>query len=293
MSDNDQLAFYAAYAWLDGGMQSVFLQDADSLVIKPDKLIRILDQIRTSFPWVQRVTSYARSRTIDRISEDDLERLAAAGLNRIHIGLESGSDAVLKRVQKGADQAMQIRAGRKVKKAGMELSEYVMPGLGGTGLSRQHAIETAQALNMINPDFIRLRTLAIPQGTQLFTDWENGNFLKMKDTEVAAEILLFLENLQGISSTLQSDHILNLFQDVEGTLPQDQEEMKSVVRHFLDLPPEEQMVYQVGRRLGIFTSTTELNVFVKRQRAQAAIEQYKITPDNIDEVIDQMMRRFI
>jgi hypothetical protein len=86
---------------------------------------------------------------------------------------------------------------------------------------------------------------------------------------------------------------LNLFQDVEGTLPQDQEEMKSVVRHFLDLPPEEQMVYQVGRRLGIFTSTTELNVFVKRQRAQAAIEQYKITPDNIDEVIDQMMRRFI
>jgi hypothetical protein len=196
-------------------------------------------------------------------------------------------------VQKGADQAMQIRAGRKVKKAGMELSEYVMPGLGGTGLSRQHAIETAQALNMINPDFIRLRTLAIPQGTQLFTDWENGNFLKMKDTEVAAEILLFLENLQGISSTLQSDHILNLFQDVEGTLPQDQEEMKSVVRHFLDLPPEEQMVYQVGRRLGIFTSTTELNVFVKRQRAQAAIEQYKITPDNIDEVIDQMMRRFI
>ncbi|NOQ42061.1 MAG: radical SAM protein, partial [Desulfuromusa sp.] len=126
--EGDRTALYAAYSWLDGGMQSIFLQDANSLVIKPDDLILILDHIHESFPWVERITSYARSQTIDRISEVALARISVAGLNRIHIGLESGADDVLQLVQKGTDQAMHIRAGQKVKASGMELSEYVMPG---------------------------------------------------------------------------------------------------------------------------------------------------------------------
>ena len=125
-------ALNAALHWHAGGMRSIFIQDANSMIVKPADLTAILVHLKKCFPWVERVTSYARSHTIARIKDDDLKTIAAAGLNRIHIGLESGSDLVLKLVQKGADKATHIKAGRKVKAAGMELSEYVMPGLGGS-----------------------------------------------------------------------------------------------------------------------------------------------------------------
>lgn len=293
LSAAGQLALYAAYNWLGAGMQSIFLQDANSLVIKPTELVIILQQIKQRFPQVKRITSYARSQTIDRISADDLQRLAAAGLNRIHIGMESGSDAVLKIVQKGTDQAMHIRAGQKVKQAGIQLSEYVMPGLGGRALSREHALETAAALNQIDADFIRLRTLAIPNHTELYTAWQTGSFVKLCDKEVAEEILLLLETLDGINSTLKSDHILNLFQEIEGRYPTDKAAMTGVIRNFFALPKEEQMLYQVGRRMGLFAQLDDLQLPKRRQRAVAACEQFGITPDNIDTTITELMKRFI
>jgi hypothetical protein len=293
LSDGEQLALYAAYSWLEDGQQSIFLQDANSLVLKPDELVRILEHIKDRFPRVRRITSYARSQTIDRISAADLARFAAAGLNRIHIGMESGSDAVLRQVQKGTDQALHIRAGLKVKQAGMELSEYVMPGLGGRSYSREHALETAAALNRIDADFIRLRTLAIPDHTELYADWQDGTFEKLGDRQVAEEILLFLETLDGIHSTLQSDHILNLFQELEGRFPQDKEKMVAVVQRFLALPAEEQLLYQVGRRMGVFAALDDLQHPERRQRAVAACGRYGVTAENVDQVSDELMKRFI
>ena len=127
---NEQMAFYAARNWLMGGAKSVFLQDSNSLIIKPQDLVCILEYLRAAFPHIERITSYARSHTIARISDADLAAIADSGLNRIHIGLESGSDAVLARVKKGADSKVHTVAGLRVKKAGIELSEYYMPGLG-------------------------------------------------------------------------------------------------------------------------------------------------------------------
>lgn len=291
--DGEQLALYAACAWLEEGCRSIFLQDANSLVLKPADLIRILSHIRERFPGVERITSYARSQTIDRITAEDLSAIAAAGLNRIHIGMESGSDRVLQLVQKGADKQTHIRAGRKVKQAGMELSEYVMPGLGGRALSREHALETADALNRIDADFIRLRTLAIPNHSDLFSAWQDGSFQKLADPEVAEEILLFLESLNGIHSTLQSDHILNLFQEIEGTFPQDKEKMIAVVRRFLALPAEEQLLFQVGRRMGLFVRLDDLQRTERRSRAEDACRRFGVTVDNVDQVLDELMKRFI
>jgi len=293
LSDGDQLALMAAAGWVESGMRSIFLQDANSLVLKPDMLVSILEHIRRRFPSVERITSYARSQTIDRIREADLERIAVAGLNRIHIGLESGSDEVLAQVQKGCDQAMHIRAGLKVKSAGMELSEYVMPGLGGRELSREHALGTAAALNRIDPHFIRLRSLAIPNRTELFEQWQGGGFEKLGDREVAQEILLLIETLEGIGSTLKSDHILNLFQEIEGVFPQDKPAMLGVIRRFQALPPEEQMLYQVGRRMGLFARLDDLARPDRRARAVDACERFSVTPENVDEVIEELMKRFI
>ena len=119
----DPQAFNAALNWAAGGMQSVFIQDANSLIIKPSDLVEILLYLKKHFPWVERVTSYARSHTIVRIKDHDLKAVRVAGLNRIHIGLESGSNDVLKMTKKGTTKETHIKAGLKVKKAGMELSE--------------------------------------------------------------------------------------------------------------------------------------------------------------------------
>lgn len=286
-------AFHAALHWYAGGLRSVFIQDANSLIIKPADLVDILKHLKNRFPWVHRITSYARSHTIARISDDNLKAIREAGLNRIHIGLESGSDKVLKMVKKGVDKATHVKAGQKVKRAGMELSEYVMPGLGGRALSREHALETADALNQIDPDFIRMRTLAIPNRVELFEAYQSGDFEKCTDYEMVQEIKLFIENLDGIHSTLKSDHILNLFQEVEGDFPGDKAKMLAILQSFLDMDPTDRILYQVGRRLGIFTRLSDMESPRRRARAEKTCEDLGITPENADQVIEELMKRFI
>jgi len=289
----DMAAFQAAVHWSLGTMDSVFLQDANSLIMPPKDLIRVLEHLKKRFPWVRRITSYARSHTVARISDHHLSAMAAAGLNRIHIGLESGSDRVLKKVKKGVDKATQIKSGQKIKTAGMELSEYVMPGLGGRSLSEEHAAETADALNQIDPDFIRLRTLAVPNGSPLAEQIAAGEFEKMTDVETAAEIRRFIQALEGITSRIVSDHILNLFEEIEGRLPEDKPRMLDALDRFLTLKAEEQMLYQVGRRLGLFSRIDELSLDNRRRRAEQACRQFGITPSNVDDTIDELMKQFI
>ncbi len=293
LSSDEQMAFSAAFQWLRGGMTSIFLQDANSLILKPADLIRVLRHIRERFPWTQRITSYARSHTIARISDEDLDEMAQAGLNRIHIGLESGSDEVLKFVKKGADKATHIKAGIKVKKARMELSEYVMPGLGGKKLSEVHALETADALNQINPDFIRLRTLAMPSNISLYDDYASGDFETLTDIEASNEIRLFISSLEGITSQIKSDHILNLFEEIDGHLPEHKDAMIGVIDKFLQMSPEEQCLYQVGRRSGAFSRLSEMSNPEARARAEELIKRFDVNPENVNEVITDLMTRFI
>ena len=289
----DPRAFNAALNWVAGGMQSIFLQDANSLIIKPSGLVEILTHLKKHFPWVERITSYARSHTVARIKDHNLKAIREAGLNRIHIGLESGSDKVLKMCKKGVTKETHVKAGLKVKKAGMELSEYIMPGLGGKEYSEIHALETADALNLINPEFIRLRTLAIPNGLELYDDYEAGRFEKCTDLIMAKEIMLLIESLDGITSVVKSDHILNLFENLEGTLPQDKEHMLDIIRAFLAMEPERQCVYQVGRRLGFFSGLSDMESPRRLAKAEKTCRQLGINPENVDEVIDELMKRFI
>ena len=291
--ESDRMALHAALIWVQGGMQSIFLQDANTLIIKPDDLVEILKHVQKAFPQVERITSYARSHTIARISDDDMARIAAAGLNRIHIGMESACDEVLDFVKKGVDKKTHIIAGQKVKRAGIELSEYFMPGLGGVTLSRENALETAEALNQINPDFIRIRTLGLPENVELYKDFQSGSFIKPGDVPMAEELLLLLDNLNGITSTVKSDHILNLFQEVEGRLPEDKERMTAPLRTFLAMPPEEQLIYMVGRRTGIFSRLEDLHDSELRNHAEKARTAHQVTLDNVDDFTLEMMKQFI
>ncbi len=291
--NTESQAFQVAMRWFSGGMRSIFIQDANSLIIPPPDMIRILKHLKKHFYWVERITSYARSRTIARIKDEDLAAIADAGLNRIHIGMESGADSVLEKVKKGVTKAVHIKAGLKVKKAGMQLSEYVMPGLGGKNLSKEHALETADALNQIDPEFIRLRSLAIPNTVPLFAEWESGRFEKCTDVETVKEILMFIEALDGIYSEIKSDHILNLFEEIEGKLPQDKEKMTGVLQTFLDMDPYQQCLFQVGRRFGIFRHLSDMNSPRRLDRVEEICKKNGITPENADLVIDELMKRFI
>ena len=289
----DEVALHAAYHFVAGGMRSIFLQDGNSLIIKPEDIITILRHLQLSFPMVERITSYARSHTIARISDENLEKMAQAGLNRIHIGMESGSDRVLKMVRKGVDKATQIKAGQKVKRAGIELSEYFMPGLGGDALSREHALESADALNQINPDFIRMRALALPVAAPLTTQFEAGEFDKMGEVATARELLLFLESLQGITSKVRSDHVLNLFSEVNGTLPADQQKMIDPLRRFLALDAREQMIFCIGRRTHRLSRLADLNKPELRDPVAQMCDEHGATEDNMDQIIQAIMQRFI
>ncbi|KPJ78307.1 MAG: coproporphyrinogen III oxidase [Deltaproteobacteria bacterium SG8_13] len=250
--------FRSIAAWLYYKTEACFLQDADNLIMKTDDLVEVLRFLREQFPEITRVTTYSRSRTVVRKSVASLVRIREAGLDRVHIGLETGCDALLKLMKKGVSAAQHIEAGRKLLEAGMQLSEYVMPGLGGRQMWREHAVDTARVLNQINPHFIRLRSLRVPQRVPLYEKIADGTFTMQTDDMLAAEIKLFVESLEGITSVITSDHIMNLLEEVSGKMPADQPRMLAVVQAYLDLPDTDRLIYRMGRRGGAYRSTDDL-----------------------------------
>jgi hypothetical protein len=289
----DPAALVAAWHWLRHGAQNVFLQDANVLIVKPGDLLTILDHLNRRFPQVQRITCYARSSTAARLPLSALKDIRQAGLYRVHIGLESGSDQVLRATRKGTTQAQQIAAGVKLKQAGMELSEYYMPGLGGADLWEENARQTAFALNRINPDFIRIRSLALPPGAPLAADAQTGQFFVPSDELVLRELQLFLESLEGITSTVANDHIVNLLPEVEGRLPQDKDRMLAIINQYWTRPPQERTLYRIGRRLGFFARLGDLHDPARRHRVEQLCQENGITPDNADTFTLELLRRYI
>ncbi len=200
--------FALVFNWLYSGGRTAFIQDADSLIMPAADLVEVLEYLRKTFPSLARITSYARSKTISRKSPDTLKALHDAGLSRLHVGLETGDDELLKIVDKGVSAAGHISAGQKAKEAGFELSEYVMIDLGGRERFRQHAENTARVLSEINPDFVRLRPLALRQGVPLWDEYEKGALTLSSPHERLEEVKILVENLD-ITGRLCFDHFLN------------------------------------------------------------------------------------
>lgn len=245
--------------WLYFDAESAFLQDANSLIMRTPDLVQVIRFLKETLPSLTRVTSYARSKTAAKKSVEELKELHDAGLSRLHIGLETGYDNLLKYVQKGVTAEEHARGGRKVKESGISLCEYVMPGLGGRKMSKEHVEQTARVLNEIEPDYIRLRTLEVREGMPLLHKLQEGDFELQTEDEVVEEIEALIERLD-CRSELKSDHILNLLPEVEGKLPQDKEKMLAAINRYLALPPSERINFQLGRRAGYYERLDELEL---------------------------------
>ncbi|MCG6893551.1 MAG: radical SAM protein [Desulfobacteraceae bacterium] len=284
----------AAWMYYDTG--ACFLQDADNLIMKTDDLVEALRFLRKTFPEIRRVTTYSRSRTVNKKSPESLARIRAAGLDRIHIGLESGHDPLLKRMKKGVTGDQHIQAGHKVIDAGMELSEYVMPGLGGQEMWEEHALDTARVLNAINPHFIRLRSLRVPARVPLHEELQEGTFTMQTDDMLAEELRVFVAALDGITSTLTSDHIMNLLEEVSGRLPEAKPKMLDVIRKYQTLSDIDRWVYRMGRRGGRYRSTEELREDPATYgKIKDLIEQVRLQEgdEGVERMMTEMVDRYI
>jgi len=191
--------FVMLYNWLMVGGKTAFLQDGNSLMMASDKLVEVLKHLRKTFPSLERVTTYARSKTLARKSLEELTDINQAGLTRLHVGLETGDDELLKRVKKGVTGEEHIIGGQKAMKAGFQLSEYWMPGLGGKELWEAHAKNTARVLNTIEPHYIRSRPFFPGQGTLIYDEVERGELTLLTPEEQLAELKLMMEELTAAS----------------------------------------------------------------------------------------------
>ena len=296
LNNNHDYSYQSVAMWLYYGTGECFLQDADNLIMKTEDLVAILSFLREKFPELTRVTTYSRSRTVSRKSVSELKDIKAAGLDRIHIGLESGSDRVLQFIKKGVDAERHIDAGTKVIEAGLSLSEYIMPGLGGEAMWREHALETAKVLNQINPSFIRLRSLRVVSRAPLYDKLEKGEFNPLTDDQVVEEIKLFVDNLDNnITSTVTSDHIMNLLEEVRGTLPEDKEHMLEVIRKYQALPNSDRLIYRIGRRGGAYSSTDDLyrdsTTYGKIKNVISELSARG--PDEVERFINEMANQYV
>ena len=280
--------------WLYEKGKNVFLQDGDNLILKTEQLVEILEYLKKTFPSVERITTYARAKTVSRKGVEELREFKLAGLSRIHIGLESGYDFLLQYIKKGVTAGEQVEAGKKVKESGISLSEYVILGLGGKRMWREHALETAKVLNQINPDFIRVRTLKALKTMPLYRKIEEGEFVPSTDDEIVEEERLLIQHLAGITSTFVSDHILNLLQEVEGRFPEEKEKMLKSIDRYLALSNDEKNNFRLGRRIGIYQSVEDLSHPALRVRVDTALHQIESErPGDMEKVLSDIMESFI
>ncbi len=209
-------------------VDKVFLCDGDALIIPQEKLKGILVKIKENIKGLQRIGVYANAKSILRKSVSDLIELRETGLGIIYLGIESGNDEVLKKVQKGSDRAKMLEAGRRVKEAGITLSATVLLGIAGVEKSREHALDTAKLLTEIDPDFVGALTVMIIPGTPLYKEQETGNFKLPGKFGLVSELGIMIANSQFTNCFFTSNHASN-YLPVRAKLPEEKEQVLRLI----------------------------------------------------------------
>lgn len=214
--------FKEAAARYGKNVKRIFLADGDALIRKTEDLLLILDEVRKLFPNLERTTSYASPASLLLKSQEELSELKEHGLEMVYLGLESGCNEVLKKIQKGYLAEEIVQAGCKARKAGMKLSVTAISGLGSRELSKKHALETAKAFSAMNPEYIGILTLEVIEGTPMY-DWtREGSFELLNPVEILEETKTLVQNLDSPGSIFRANHASN-YLPLKGTFNQDRE----------------------------------------------------------------------
>jgi radical SAM superfamily enzyme YgiQ (UPF0313 family) len=236
---------------------TIFIGDSNSMVLSTADLIQILDMAYASFPKLKRVTMYARAKTVAKQKTvQELKTLHDHGLTRLHVGLETGDDEILTMIQKGATAEDMIKGGKIIVESGISLCFYIMPGIGGREHTKQNAIGTANVLNQVNPDYIRVRTFMPNPGTPLWDKVQNKELTMLTPEETLQELYELLQKLE-VTSNFVSDHMLNYpvydngWIQLDGKLPEDKAKLLTLIETTLkaiETDPAVKQFYEGHRR---------------------------------------------
>jgi len=274
--------------------QSCFLQDGDSFIMKTEELLEILGFLKQHFPSLKKVSSYGRSQTMIRKSPLEIKAICDAGLNLLYCGMESGADAVLKNVKKGVTAADHIKAANMARQAGMEISEFIILGLGGRQRWQAHATETARVLNQINPDFIRVLTIGVKQGSGLEKQMQAGKFELQTEKNLIEEQRLLIESLDGVTSYYVNHHGVDLLMEARGQLPEDKSNLLAIMDRYLGLPEEERLNYTLGKRLGYYRYLDDMQDENRKMFVQAKLREIlDAYPGRFDEICHQLRAQVV
>lgn len=219
----------------------LFLCDGDTLSISQQRLVKILELIREHLPWVNRVGTYANTKSIYHKSDEQLRELKNLGLKIAYLGLESGDDETLRAIRKGADSRKMVAMGRKIRSAGIALSVTVLLGVGGRERSLIHARETGRVLSAIDPEYVGALSLMLVPGTPLHEEYEKGDFTLLKPKEMLSEIAAMIEHTTLSDGYFHANHASN-YLPIKARFPQEKEATLALIakalRGEISLKPE-------------------------------------------------------
>jgi radical SAM superfamily enzyme YgiQ (UPF0313 family) len=239
-SEEDVFAEIDSLSAQANDIRKVFLADGNAMVLSFDKMSRLLDKLKNSFPRLTRVSAYAITKDIEAKTDEELQILAEKGLKLLYVGIESGDDELLKAIDKGETFESTSHALQRARKAGIKLSVMILNGLGGKNFSQQHAINSAKVVNEIQPEFLSTLVLSYPYGEDHFMKKFNGEFIPLNTIELIAEMKVFIENLELNQSIFRSDHASN-YLILRGNFPRDKQEMLNRINGVLDDPTNAQL----------------------------------------------------
>ena len=274
--------------------RSCFLQDGDSFIMKTADLVEILAFLKQHFPSLERVTSYGRAQTMTRKSPQEIQEICDAGLTLLYCGMESGSDRVLENIKKGVVSADTIKAAQMAKAAGMEISEFIILGLGGTALWEEHATETARVLNEIDPDFIRVLTIGVKAGSGLERQMAEGTFHLQTEKNIIEEQRLLIESLDGISSFYVNHHAVDLLMEARGQLPEDKPKLLAIMDRYLSMPEDERINYTLGRRLRYYQCMDDMENRDRKGMVELKVREVEEAyPGRLEEVFHHLRAQIV
>lgn len=271
-----------------------FLQDGDSFAMPTDDLLEILNTLKQAFPDLKQVSSYGRAQTMSKKSAQEMKAICDAGLNMLYCGMESGSIDVLKKMKKGITPKSILKSAEHAKQAGMKMMTFIILGLGGKALSQSHVIETARLLNQIDPEEIRILSLAVKGDTDLDEMVNNGSFTPLTEVEMVQEQRQLLSLLDGVNGNYGNYHAINLLPELNGHLPEDKQQMLSTIDRFLAMSNDQQNNFILGRRVHYYTKLDDMNNQLYFDTVQLELAKIDNTEINaIDDVFYQLRQRMI